>query len=56
MKLRIVVLLACFVAALLSYAYSAEVAQAVTTTQTHAESVSTSLPVWTELGYALYAD
>lgn len=56
MKLRIVVLLVCLVGALLTYAYAAEVAQGAPTTQTHAESVTTSPAGWTELGYALYAD
>lgn len=56
MKSRIVVLLVCLVGALLSYAYSAEIAAGAATTQNHVDSAPASLPGWTETGYALYAD
>jgi hypothetical protein len=59
MKSRIVVLLVCLVGALLTYAYSAEIAAGATTaatTQNHVDAAPASLPGWTETGYALYAD
>jgi hypothetical protein len=56
MKSRILVLLLCLVAALVSYGYSAEIAAIAGATQNHVESATASLPGWTETGYALYAD
>lgn len=56
MNLRIVVLLVCLVGALLTYAYSVEIAASAATTPIHVDSVPASLPAWAEMGYALYAD
>ena len=59
MKTRIVMLLVgltCAIGALVTYAYSAELAATAETIERHVEEATAALPGWTETGYALYAD
>jgi len=59
MKTRIVILfvcLMCSVGALVALGYSAEKPAVATGTQGAAEGAASSLPRWTETGYALDAD
>jgi len=48
--------LTCAIGALVTYAYSAELAATAETIERHVEEATASLPGWAETGYAPYVD